>query len=397
MIDRREDIAFNTMSFPSKLYALLEDAESQGFSNIISWQTGGRSFNVHNQDNFAKVIMPSYFSQTKFKSFQRQLNIYGWKKVQIGPNKGGYEQKHFIRGQPELCDLIFRKKDNRQSCREPKLETFQQTHSTIPIMDSFMPLDAFRENGPCNLSNPSRSDNLVLSANEVKSFYNFFYSYQQEQQHRQQHLSPVKTLDNAMAVMDESLFSLAPTPLNPNGTMTSLNKSASIAKFSLDFLQGDEEINELDGFISLLDDLSEDNSDIFSNDGTIQMEEDKVKLDNDDKLESDHSFPFKLHLMLDNAERDCYSHIVSWVNNGTAFKVHDSQAFVDQVMPNFFDQSKYESFRRQLNLYQFKRVAKGNDRGVISHPNLIQGSRHLCKEITKRKNEDGLRLTIMKS
>ncbi len=377
MIDRREDISFNTMAFPSKLYALLNDAESEGFTKVISWQAGGRSFNVHKQDQFSNAIMQTYFSQTKFKSFQRQLNIYGWKKVQLGPNKGGYEHKHFLQGHPELCDLIYRKKDTRLSTREQRVECFQQSLPFDVSIPNFIPLkNAYQEN---HHHYEPLTHNVALSETEVKSFYNFFFPQQQQ--------STGKAIGNALATMDESLFSLAPIPLNYDGT-TPLNMSSSVTKVSVDFLQTDE-VNELDGFISLLDDLMQDDADIHLDDETMQnVEEEKIKLDNDDTLESDHSFPFKLHLMLDSAERDCHSHIVSWVNGGTAFKVHDNKAFVNQVMPNYFDQSKYESFRRQLNLYQFKRVAKGDDRGVISHPKLVQGSRHLCKEITRTKNED---------
>lgn len=375
MIDRREDITFNTMAFPSKLYALLEDAEREGFTNVISWQPGGMSFNVHQQDLFSKAIMQAYFSQTKFKSFQRQLNIYGWKKVQLGPNKGGYEHKHFVRGQPELCDLIYRRKETRHHphTREQKCESFHQSLSCVnPADHMMMPLDAFQGT---SVSDQGRH-HIALSDVEVKSFYNFF-SMQQDAS---------KTIGDALATIDDSLFCMAPTPLHPDGT-TCLKTSSSLEKISFDFLQTEEMNEELDCFISLFDDMPPgDDHDLFSqNDGTIDMEDEKKKLDNDDTLESDHSFPFKLHLMLDSAERDSYAHIVSWVNGGTAFKVHDNKAFVDQVMSNYFDQSKYESFRRQLNLYQFQRVAKGDDRGVISHPYLVQGSRHLCKEITKRK------------
>jgi len=72
ILDRRHDILFNTMSFPAKLHALLEDADKQGFQNIICWQPGGKSFAVHKPEIYANHIMQAYFAQTKFKSFQRQ-------------------------------------------------------------------------------------------------------------------------------------------------------------------------------------------------------------------------------------------------------------------------------------------------------------------------------------
>jgi hypothetical protein len=58
--------------FPAKIYAMLEDAESNGFEEIVAWQHGGKSFKVYQPEKFAGSIMQVYFSQTKFKSFQRQ-------------------------------------------------------------------------------------------------------------------------------------------------------------------------------------------------------------------------------------------------------------------------------------------------------------------------------------
>lgn len=403
-MDRREDIAFNTMAFPSKLYAMLEDAESQGFTYIVSWQPGGRSFNVYDQQYFSNSIMQGYFSQTKFKSFQRQLNIYGWKKVQLGPNKGGYEHKHFVRGQPELCELIYRKKDVKPPRdREPATESSHDVlHlpcdiqmnplKTMPlVMDTSSALRSSHQRSSSQMIKTTTTDETImaLSESEVHAFCNFF--------HAGRSTSTATMLGSTRESVSDNIFTIDPTPLNPDPISILLTKATSVAKFNVDFLQL-EDMNEIDDFISLLDELPDQDCDGSSSKEVDQVvlamstttEEEKIKLDTDDTLESDHSFPFKLHLMLDSAERENYSHIVSWVHDGTAFKVHDTKAFVDGVMPNFFDQSKYESFRRQLNLYQFKRVAKGEDRGVISHPNLLQGSRHLCKDIIRKKHEDGL-------
>ncbi|OEU12177.1 hypothetical protein FRACYDRAFT_155271, partial [Fragilariopsis cylindrus CCMP1102] len=48
--------------------------------------------------------------------------------------------------------------------------------------------------------------------------------------------------------------------------------------------------------------------------------------------------------------------IVSWVDNGTAFKVHDLDRFVNDIVPTYFKQTKYKSFQRQLYFYGFQRV-----------------------------------------
>ncbi len=55
----------------------------------------------------------------------------------------------------------------------------------------------------------------------------------------------------------------------------------------------------------------------------------------------------KTYAMLEAAPVKKFDHIVSWVQNGTAFKVHNAQGFMANVIYEWFDQTKYESFRRQ--------------------------------------------------
>jgi hypothetical protein len=60
------------LSFPLKLHAMLEEAENKGFTDVVAWQPGDKSFRVNDVNKFSTEIMPRYFNQTKFKSFQRQ-------------------------------------------------------------------------------------------------------------------------------------------------------------------------------------------------------------------------------------------------------------------------------------------------------------------------------------
>lgn len=59
--------------FPWQLHDMLHDAEADGFTDIVSWEEGGRSFRVHDRNAFITTILPSYFhGQKHYKSFQRQ-------------------------------------------------------------------------------------------------------------------------------------------------------------------------------------------------------------------------------------------------------------------------------------------------------------------------------------
>jgi hypothetical protein len=61
------------VSFPSKLHALLENAEKDGDQDIVSWLEDGNSFRINERGEFCEKIMKHYFNQTKFTSFSRQV------------------------------------------------------------------------------------------------------------------------------------------------------------------------------------------------------------------------------------------------------------------------------------------------------------------------------------
>ena len=89
---------------------MLEDAEEDGFSNLVSWLPCGKKFRVHCSEEFAQSILPQYFNQNRYKSFQRQLNIYGFERIVQGKEKGAYAHKYFVRGSPDLCRFMTRTK-----------------------------------------------------------------------------------------------------------------------------------------------------------------------------------------------------------------------------------------------------------------------------------------------
>lgn len=59
--------------FPWKLHKMLADVERDGMTEIISWDDEGKAFKVHQPEVFVKEIMPKYFNQTLFRSFQRMV------------------------------------------------------------------------------------------------------------------------------------------------------------------------------------------------------------------------------------------------------------------------------------------------------------------------------------
>ncbi|CAO1622784.1 unnamed protein product [Parajaminaea phylloscopi] len=101
--------------FVYKLMRMVSDPESQ---HLISFNTSGTSVVVTNFDDFAKEVLPKHFKHSNFSSFIRQLNMYGFYKVNKTPRGQRnatesqiWEFSHpkFLRGRPDLLEDIRRK------------------------------------------------------------------------------------------------------------------------------------------------------------------------------------------------------------------------------------------------------------------------------------------------
>mmetsp|Transcript_6498 Transcript_6498/g.13388 ORF Transcript_6498/g.13388 Transcript_6498/m.13388 type:complete len:419 (+) Transcript_6498:236-1492(+) len=100
--------ARSKQAFPLKLYRMLERAERNGQDDIISFIDDGKAFAIHKPRAFETDIMPSYFNSHRMSSFQRQLNIYGFERINDGIQKGAYRHKFFVKGKNDLLDKIKR-------------------------------------------------------------------------------------------------------------------------------------------------------------------------------------------------------------------------------------------------------------------------------------------------
>lgn len=103
------------------------------------------------------------------------------------------------------------------------------------------------------------------------------------------------------------------------------------------------------------------------------------------------TFPQKLHQILLNLERqEGGAEIASFLPHGRAFAIHKPREFVKQVMPKYFRMSRFSSFQRQLNLYDFQRVTEGPDKGAYYHELFVQG-RPILSTMMKRNKIKGIK------
>ncbi|GFH61716.1 hypothetical protein CTEN210_18192 [Chaetoceros tenuissimus] len=98
--------------FPVKLMDLLNliDTKEPQLASIISWQPSGESFKVRDKKRFEKEVQSLFFTQTNYTSFRRQLNLWGFKRIDDKHSEdcGAYLHPMFKRNDMYACRLMRR-------------------------------------------------------------------------------------------------------------------------------------------------------------------------------------------------------------------------------------------------------------------------------------------------
>ena len=77
---------------------------------------------------------------------------------------------------------------------------------------------------------------------------------------------------------------------------------------------------------------------------------------------------------------------ITWLPHGKAFIIINSQKFSKHILPKYFRKTKYTSFTRKLNRWNFTRVTRGPDLGAYYHAFFQRGNEALCTQMHCKNN-----------
>ncbi|KAG8373109.1 hypothetical protein BUALT_Bualt12G0136400 [Buddleja alternifolia] len=428
--------------FLSKTYDLVEDPNT---NDVVSWSGGNNSFIVWDPQNFAMNLLPKYFKHNNFSSFVRQLNTYGFRKVEA--DKWEFANEGFLRGQKHLLKNIRRRKNPPFSYPQASNQATLDSCVEVGRFGFDAEIDRLRRDKQVLMGELVR---LRQQQQTTKSYLNAMEQRLKGTELKQQQTmsflakaiqNPTflqqiihqkdknKELEEAMSkkkrkkIDDGSRDIGALEELGQFGGEGHFGDIGNINYVKLEghniselnhhgeFMQGgplmnlqedddQERVQKVEKSFDegFWEELINDGIGTFGFDGEFDEEGMDVMADQLGILDSNDLYnnpqpkeglheiaipPF-VSKTYDLVEDPNTNDVVSWSRGNNSFIVWDPQNFAINLLPKYFKHNNFSSFVRQLNSYGFRKVEAG--KWEFANEGFLRGQKHLLKNIRRRKN-----------
>uniref|UniRef100_A0A7N0REX1 HSF-type DNA-binding domain-containing protein n=1 Tax=Kalanchoe fedtschenkoi TaxID=63787 RepID=A0A7N0REX1_KALFE len=209
--------------FLAKTYEMVDDPSS---NLIVSWSSSNRSFIVWNPPEFSRDLLPKFFKHNNFSSFIRQLNTYGFRK--IDPEQWEFANDDFVRDQPHLMKNIRRRKPVHS----------HSVHNQVHAISS--PLTESERNG--------YKDDIGRLKREKEALQRELEKKKREREEFELHAQSLKQQLECIGQRQEKLASFLARVLNKPGLVLSFTPAVTIHNrkrrlMKRDCFQGEAEID----------------------------------------------------------------------------------------------------------------------------------------------------------
>jgi len=245
--------------FPQKLMDILADSS---LSEIVCWLPHNQSFVIIRPDLFCEQVLPRYLQPaTKYPSFTRKLNRWGFRQSTRGADTGAFHHPFFRRDQPELCaKMVCQKSRNRlqgmqkqQRRLPPKKRTIHEassfTSSPVTITSPISCFDApatptrdYRPNPPAPVSADDRSIGNSSTTSYASSFSNAVtFNSNSNRNCNNKFVASVKTRPTGMSLPSATTVPVATVTTIQTMTTNSSTTNTGGSRGILPFISNDSE------------------------------------------------------------------------------------------------------------------------------------------------------------
>ncbi|KAH9104230.1 hypothetical protein LEN26_015107 [Aphanomyces euteiches] len=311
--------------------------------HIIRWTADGKAFEILDKKTMTEKVLPKYFRNKNFASFQRQLNYFGFRKwSKSRAMYSTYSREHFTRD--NFDELVYVKRQSKKKSSKDE----SSDKSDVDMDESSSTETSFSSSSPSTSPSLDAQPDIALPAQTLLDMQHMDTSTH----------SPVQ------------LSRVAPMPFS----------------FSLPALS---EMRQTSPHIGLrLPSIHQIVPSMHSSSSVWPMDNEDLNSPSLSKAKIDYNvkelvglsaarFIRGLYDMISSDSGDC----IRWSEDGASFVVVNSAKLAWEALPKYFRHNKFRSFQQQLNMYGFQKWSKARAAAcTYSHPLFRRGQfTDLCR------------------